>query len=72
MSGRYYLRMRLCNLYSTVCGGSRNCRLAALRRFFGFVAGREPTAVEQCVEIMRIQHEQNVVRAEGLEPSWAV
>jgi site-specific recombinase XerD len=34
--------------------GTRNCRLAALRSFFGFVAGREPTAVEQCAEILRI------------------
>src|SRR3954463_15887178 len=25
--------------------GARNCRLAALRSFFGFVAGREPTAI---------------------------
>ncbi len=34
--------------------GTRNCRLAALRGFFNFVAGREPTAVEQCAEILRI------------------
>ena len=26
--------------------GTRNCRLAALRSFFGFVAGREPAATE--------------------------
>jgi site-specific recombinase XerD len=25
--------------------GTRNCRLAALRSFFSFVAGREPTAI---------------------------
>ena len=34
--------------------GTRNCRLAALRSFFGFAAGREPTAVAQCAEILRI------------------
>jgi len=36
------------------CIGTRNCRLAALRSFFSFVAGREPTVVEQCAEILRI------------------
>jgi site-specific recombinase XerD len=34
--------------------GTRNCRLAALRSFFGFVAGREPGAAEQCAEVLRI------------------
>jgi hypothetical protein len=34
--------------------GTRNCRLAALRIFFGFVAGREPAAIAQCTEILRI------------------
>ena len=34
--------------------GTRNCRLAALRSFFGYVAAREPTAIEQCSEILRI------------------
>jgi site-specific recombinase XerD len=34
--------------------GTRNCRLAALRSFFGFVAGREPMAIAQCNEILRI------------------
>ncbi len=34
--------------------GTRNCRLAAVRSFFGFVAGREPTIVAQCAEIMHI------------------
>src|SRR5450755_1980645 len=29
--------------------GTRNCRLAALRSFFSFVAEREPTAIAQCV-----------------------
>jgi site-specific recombinase XerD len=34
--------------------GTRNCRLAALRAFFAFVAHREPSAVAQCAEIARI------------------
>jgi site-specific recombinase XerD len=34
--------------------GTRNCRLAALRSFFSFVAAREPLAVAQCAEVLRI------------------
>ena len=34
--------------------GTRNCRLAAIRSFFNFVASREPTAIAQCAEILRI------------------
>jgi site-specific recombinase XerD len=34
--------------------GTRNCRLAALRSFFRFVAYREPLALAQCTEILRI------------------
>jgi site-specific recombinase XerD len=34
--------------------GTRNCRLAALRSFFRFVADREPLAVAQCAAILRI------------------
>lgn len=34
--------------------GTRNCRLAALRSFFRFVADREPLAAAQCSEILRI------------------
>ena len=34
--------------------GTRNCRLAALRAFFSFVAHREPSAITQCAEIARI------------------
>jgi site-specific recombinase XerD len=33
---------------------TRNCRLAALRSFFSFVAEHEPTAAQQCHEILRI------------------
>jgi site-specific recombinase XerD len=34
--------------------GTRNCRLAGLRSFFSFVADREPLAVAQCAEVLRI------------------
>jgi len=34
--------------------GTRNCRLAALRSFFKFVADREPLAAAQCAEVLRI------------------
>jgi len=34
--------------------GTRNCRLAALRAFFSFIADREPLASAQCAEILRI------------------
>lgn len=34
--------------------GTRNCRLAAIHSFFAFVAHREPLAIAQCAEILRI------------------
>ena len=34
--------------------GTRNCRLAALRSFFHYLADREPTAAAQCAEVLRI------------------
>jgi site-specific recombinase XerD len=34
--------------------GTRNCRLAAVRSFFSFVADREPLASAQCAEVLRI------------------
>jgi site-specific recombinase XerD len=34
--------------------GTRNCRLAALRSFFSFVAEREPAAVAQCAAVLHI------------------
>ena len=34
--------------------GTRNCRLAALRSFFGFVAEREPAALAQCAQVLHI------------------
>jgi site-specific recombinase XerC len=33
---------------------TRNCRLAALRSFFAFVADREPLAAAQCAAVLRI------------------
>jgi site-specific recombinase XerD len=33
---------------------TRNCRLAALRSFFAFVADREPLAAAQCAEVLRV------------------
>ncbi len=43
--------------------GTRNCRLAALRSFFSFVAGREPTAIAQCAEILRVPTKRAPIRA---------
>ncbi len=43
--------------------GTRNCRLSALRSFFGFVAGREPTAVAQCTEILYIPTKKAPIRS---------
>jgi site-specific recombinase XerD len=34
--------------------GTRNCRLSALRSFFGFVADREPTAIAQCTQVLHV------------------
>jgi site-specific recombinase XerD len=49
--------------------GTRNCRLAALRSFFGFVAGREPTAIAQSAEILRIPTKRAPIHAPSyLEP----
>lgn len=38
--------------------GTRNCRLAALRSFFAFVADREPLASGQCSDVLRIPTKQ--------------
>lgn len=49
--------------------GTRNCRLAALRSFFGFVAGREPTAIARCTEILQVPMKKAPLRApDYLEP----
>ena len=34
--------------------GTRNCRLAAVRSFFRYVADHEPSAAVQCAEVLRI------------------
>ena len=34
--------------------GTRNCRLAALRSFFSYVADRDPAAAAQCAEVLGI------------------
>ncbi len=43
--------------------GTRNCRLAALRSFFHFVAEREPAAIAQCAEILHIPTKKTTQRA---------
>lgn len=43
--------------------GTRNCRLAALRSFFGFVAEQEPTAIAQCAQIRHIPMKKDIKRA---------
>lgn len=46
--------------------GSRNCRLAAMRSFFNFVATRDPASLAQCVEILHIP----IKRAPVSEPCY--
>jgi site-specific recombinase XerD len=43
--------------------GTRNCRLAALRSFFSFVADREPLLAAQCAEVLRIPTKRALRRA---------
>jgi len=43
--------------------GTRNCRLAALRSFFSFVAGREPALAAQCAEVMHIPMKRAPIHA---------
>ena len=43
--------------------GTRNCRLSALRSFFGFAADREPTAIAQCAEILHVPMKKAPVHA---------
>ena len=42
---------------------TRNCRLAAVRSFFLFVADREPSAAAQCAEVLRIPSKKKAKRA---------
>ncbi len=49
--------------------GTRNCRLAALRSFFGFVATREPELMAQCAEVLNVPTKKAPIRAPNyLEP----
>jgi site-specific recombinase XerD len=49
--------------------GTRNCRLAALRSFFGYVATREPELMAQCAEILNVPTKKAPIRApDYLEP----
>lgn len=43
--------------------GTRNCRLAALRSFFSFVAEREPASFAQCAAILRIPIKKGPIAA---------
>jgi site-specific recombinase XerD len=43
--------------------GTRNCRLAALRSFYGFVAGREPQLAAQCAAVLRIPAKRAPIHA---------
>jgi integrase/recombinase XerC len=50
--------------------GTRNCRLAALRSFFNFVAEREPAAIVQCAAVLHIPSKKSTKPAPYyLEPS---
>lgn len=52
-----------CEQERAVSLGTRNCRLAALRSFFSYVAGREPQLVAQCGEVLRIPTKRMPQRA---------
>ena len=50
--------------------GTRNCRLAAIRSFFHFVAGKEPTAIAQCTEVVAVPIKRAPIKAPCyLEPN---
>jgi site-specific recombinase XerD len=42
---------------------TRNCRLAAIRSFFSFVAAHEPLAAQQCAEVLRVPFKKASQRA---------
>ncbi len=49
--------------------GTRNCRLSALRSFFGFVATRDPERMAQCAQVLNIPTKKAPTRApDYLEP----
>ncbi len=43
--------------------GTRNCRLAAIRSFFSFVADREPCAAKLCAEVLHVPFKRAPKRA---------
>src|SRR3984957_6093034 len=55
--------LRHCESERKVSVGTRNCRLAALRSFFGYVAAREPAAAAQCADVLRIPIKRGPRRA---------
>jgi site-specific recombinase XerD len=49
--------------------GTRNCRLAAIRSFYSFVATHEPLAIAQCTAVLHIPKKRTATRAPTyLEP----
>jgi len=61
--------LQYCEHERRVSTGTRNCRLAALRSFFAFVAAREPLLAAQCAEVLRIPTKRAPRRAlRSLEP----
>jgi len=50
--------------------GTRNCRLAAIRSFFNFVAGKEPTSIAHCTEVLAVPIKRASIKAPCyLEPT---
>src|SRR3984893_7182961 len=43
--------------------GTRNCRLAAIRSFFNFVAGKEPTSIAHCTEVLAVPIKRASIKA---------
>ena len=52
--------------------GTRNCRLAAIRSFFHFVATRDPASIAQCVEILNIPVKRASPRPNGVTSSTVI
>lgn len=55
--------------------GTRNCRLAALRSFFSYVADSDPSAAAQCAEVLRIPTKRTIqpaIRALELDEVSAI
>ena len=61
--------LQYCEDERRVSIGTRNCRLAALRTFFSFVAAREPLFAAQCAEVLLVPTKRAPRRAlRSLEP----